>query len=87
MCNVEFELSSFCLNLYLLFVLFIFSSKRLIAVIMKIHLHITSLATIVAVATAPPIPRDGGSARTAVQVHAVNLIVIRPEERWQPISN
>ena len=35
----------------------------------------------------PPLPRDGGTARTAIQVHAVNLIDIRLGERWQPISN
>ena len=34
-----------------------------------------------------PLPRDGGTARTAIQVHAVSLIKIRPGERWQPISN
>ena len=31
--------------------------------------------------------RDGGTAWTATQVHAVNLIEIRLRERWQPISN
>ena len=31
--------------------------------------------------------RDGGTARTAIQVHAVNLIEIWLGERWQPISN
>ena len=35
----------------------------------------------------PPLPRDGGTVRTANQVHAVNLIEIRLEERWQLISN
>ena len=35
----------------------------------------------------PPLPRDGGTARTAIQVHAVNLIEIGLGERWQPISN
>ena len=35
----------------------------------------------------PPLLRDGGTARTAIQVHAVNLIEIRLEEIWQPISN
>ena len=29
----------------------------------------------------PPLPRDGGTARTAIQVHAVKLIEIRLEER------
>ena len=31
--------------------------------------------------------RDRGTARTAIQVHAVNLIKIRLGEKWQPISN
>ena len=35
----------------------------------------------------PPFPRDEGTARTAIQVHAVNLITIKLGERWQPISN
>ena len=35
----------------------------------------------------PPLPRDGGTTRTAIQVHAVNLIEIRLGERWQPLSN
>ena len=35
----------------------------------------------------PPLPRDGGTTSTAIQVHAVNLIEIRLGERWQPISN
>ena len=32
---------------------------------------------IVVVVITPPLPRDGGTARTAIQVHAVNLIEIR----------
>ena len=35
----------------------------------------------------PPLPRNGGKARTAIQVHAVNLIEIRLRKKWQPISN
>ena len=35
----------------------------------------------------PPLFRDGGTARTANKVHAVNLIEIRLGEWWQPISN
>ena len=35
----------------------------------------------------PPLPRDGGTAQTAIRIHAVNLIEIRLEERWQPILN
>ena len=42
---------------------------------------------VVVVVITPPLPRDGNSARTAIQVHAVNLIEIRLGERWQPISN
>ena len=34
-----------------------------------------------------PLSQDGGTARTAIKVHAVNLIEIRLGERWQPISN
>ena len=36
---------------------------------------------VVVVAIAPPLPRDGGTARTEIQVHAVNLIEIRLGER------
>ena len=32
---------------------------------------------VVVVVINPPLPRDGGTARTAMQVHAVNLIEIR----------
>ena len=35
----------------------------------------------------PPLRRDEGTARTAIQVHAVNLIEVRLGERWQLISN
>ena len=35
----------------------------------------------------PPHPRDGGTTRTAIQVHAVNLIKIRLREKWPPILN
>ena len=41
---------------------------------------------VVVVVITPPLPWDGGTVRTAIQVHAVNLIEIRLEERWQPIS-
>ena len=44
----------------------------------------TSSSVVVVVIT-PPLPRDAGTARTAVQVHAVNLIEISLEERWQSI--
>ena len=42
---------------------------------------------VVVVVITSPLPRDGGTARTAIQVHAVNLIEIRLGERWQLISN
>ena len=42
---------------------------------------------VVVVVITPPLPRSGATARTAVQVHAVNLIKIRLGERWQPILN
>ena len=41
----------------------------------------------VVVVITPPLPRDGGTARTAIRVHAVNLIETRLGERWQLISN
>ena len=44
-------------------------------------------AVVAIVVIIPPLHRDGGTARTAIQVHAVNLIEIRIGERWQPISN
>ena len=42
---------------------------------------------VVVVVINPFLPRDGGAARSATQVHAVNLIEIRLGERWQPILN
>ena len=33
------------------------------------------------------LPLDEGTARTAIQVYAINLIKIRLRERWQPILN
>ena len=41
----------------------------------------SSRRVVVVVVTTLPLPRDGGTARTAIQVHAVNLIEIRLEER------
>ena len=46
-----------------------------------------SKTTVVVVVITPPLPRDGGTVRTAIQVHAVNLIDIKLGERWQPILN
>ena len=42
---------------------------------------------IVVVVVMTPLPQDGGTARTSIQVHAVNLNKITLRERWQPISN
>ena len=47
----------------------------------------TVLLILVVVVITPPLPRDGGTARTAIQVHALNQIDIRLEERWQPMSD
>ena len=44
-----------------------------------------SLVVFVVVIT-PSLPRDRGTARTTIQVYAVNLIEIRLGARWQPIS-
>ena len=48
--------------------------------------YLRKLVVVVVVIT-PPLSRDGGTARTLIQVHAVNLIEIRLGERWQSISN
>ena len=45
------------------------------------------VATVVVDVITPSLPQDGSTARTAIQVYAVNLIEIRLEEKWQPISN
>ena len=45
------------------------------------------VVVVVVVVITPPLPRGGGTARTAIQMHAVNLIEIGFGERWQPISN
>ena len=42
---------------------------------------------VVDVVITPPIPRDGGTTQTAIQVHAINLIEIRLGVRCQSISN
>ena len=41
----------------------------------------------VVVVITPPLPQDGDTARTAIQIHAVNLIEIRLGERMQLNSN
>ena len=50
------------------------------------YLSVT-LDVVVVVVITPPLPRDRGTARMALQVHAVNLIEIRLGERWHSISN
>ena len=57
------------------------------AKLMTLIRSLTKTVVVVVVVITPPLPGDGGTARTAIQVHAVNLIDIRPGERWQPISN
>ena len=47
----------------------------------------SNIDVVVVVVITPPFPRDGGTARWAIQIHAVNLIEIRLKESWQPISN
>ena len=42
---------------------------------------------IVVVVVNLPLPRDRDTARTAIPIHAVNLIEIRLGERLQPILN
>ena len=43
--------------------------------------------SVVVIAIIPPLPTNGGTARTAIQIRVVNLIEIRLGKRWQPISN
>ena len=50
-------------------------------------LFLISVVVVVVVVITPSLLRDGGTARTAIQGHAVNLIEIRLGERWQPIFN
>ena len=42
---------------------------------------------VVVVVITPSLPWDEGTARTAIQVYAINLIKIRLGERWQLVSN
>ena len=44
-------------------------------------------AHVVVVVITPRLPPDGGTERTEIQVHAINLIKIRLGERWQLILN
>ena len=41
------------------------------------NIRLLMFLCVVAVVITPPLPRDGGTARTTIQVHAVNLIEIR----------
>ena len=47
------------------------------------HLLVVVVVVVVVVIT-PPLPRDGGTAPTAIQVHAVSLIDIRLGEDGSP---
>ena len=53
----------------------------------RIYKQKLTMHNAVVVVITPPLPWDGGTARTAIQVHTVNVIEIRLGERWQPISN
>ena len=44
--------------------------------------RVAFVVVVVVVVITSPLPRDEGMARTAIQVHAVNLIEIRQGERW-----
>ena len=48
--------------------------------------HVVVVVVAVVVVT-PPLSWDGGTVRTAIQVHAVNLIELAQGERWQLILN
>ena len=37
-------------------------------------LSVVVVVVVVVVVITPPLPRDGGTARTTIQIHAVNLI-------------
>ena len=47
----------------------------------------TNFSFNVVVVITPSLPWDEGTARTAIQVYAINLIKIRLGERWQLVSN
>ena len=48
----------------------------------SIYIYICGIKFFVVVVVTPPLFRDGGAARMAIQVHAVYLIEIRLGERW-----
>ena len=63
-------------------------NESLCSIILKKLKHIQKQEFVdVVVMITPPLLQDIGTAQTAIQVHAVNLIEIRLGERWQPISN
>ena len=63
-------------------------NESLCSIILKKLKHIQKQEFVdVVVMITPPLLQDVGTAQTAIQVHAVNLIEIRLGERWQPISN
>ena len=45
------------------------------------------VVVVVVVVITPSLSRNGGTARNAIQVHAINLIEIRLGKRSLPISN
>ena len=53
----------------------------------KVSFQSAALLSVCLFVVTPPLPRNGGTAYTAIQVYAVNLIEIRLGQRWQPISN
>ena len=52
----------------------------------EVMLLTVSTVVVVVVVITPPLPRDGGTTRTAIQVHAVNLIKIRLEVDSSPFQ-
>ena len=46
---------------------------------------LTNLSVVAVVVITPPLPREGGTARTAIQAHAVNLIEMWLGERCDSI--
>ena len=63
------------------------STSKQILLVASCRLFWLSQIQLVIVVITLPLPRDGGTARTAIQVHAVNLIEIRLGERCESISN
>ena len=55
--------------------------------VLKLHFSMKHVQKQLVVVIIPPLSLGGGTARTAIPVHTVNLIEIRLGERWQPIWN